>query len=242
MNLGCVLGKGGSVKGRSWLRGLLVAGALGVCPALAAAQQITVPHDTWRSTAPDGTSIDVTYFVAGFTAQETALINQAAAAWSSPATGAAVNLVSGGVGSNITLINSVVSVSGNSTTGILGNYLDGDPYRHIFGSISIFNSLSPWQYDSDPNNPMPVGMLDFYSTILREFGEALGLGFANLSDPNSVMDANLILGEAHRVLSPGDIAALTHLYGAPEPATFALFGLGLFGVGLTRRTRVDRRA
>jgi hypothetical protein len=235
------------------VRGLTLAAALLAVPALARAQdqQFAQPdtHHTWRSSAPDASFINVTYFIgAGFDAAQTALIQQAAAAWSYPATGAYVNLVEGGAGSDISLTQltfpffaDAVLTNTSTTTTPIGTAPDGHYLEQISDADITLVTLdgpspgSPW--NNDVNSPPGPGQWDFYSIILREFGLALGLG-TTLTDPASVMTPGTPgPGTFNHTLSQGDLQALQHMYGTPEPTTFALFGLGLLGVGLARRKR-----
>ena len=186
--------------------------------------------------------IDVTYFVDGtFTNAEHAVINQAAAVWSG--TYASVNLVEVGSAAaaaiDFTTTNLVPNTPALATRSITstagaGTYPDGiTPWRHITNAAITI--------DSNPQGPYFIGALpvpsnrfDYFSLVLREFGLGLGLGFAT-GDPNSVMDATLAQGEQHRSLSSLDIAALNTLYGTPEPATWALFAVGLLVLGVGRK-------
>jgi hypothetical protein len=201
-------------------------------------------------TSPGQSPIDVTYYIApgSFSPTEVTLIQQAAAIWSNPTvTGTSLVLVevTSPAGAQITLSSADLDdVTFNlaqrtlNTSPGAGTFPDGRPWRHIDSSIIVI--------DSDPPGPppyfigggnVPPSRYDFRSLILREFGIALGLGFTTAGDPNSVMDLNLALGEQHRVLSPGDITAAQTLYGAPEPATWALLGIGLAIVGGSRKLR-----
>jgi hypothetical protein len=185
--------------------------------------------------------VDVTYFVgSGFSNPERSLITQAATMWTNASLGQ-VRLVEvtspGDINfSSVNLNDATTNLATRTlTTGPgAGIYPDGTPWRQIT-SVSI-------QIDSDPPGPAPyytgngspAGRFNYLSLMLREFGIALGLGFAQ-SDPLSVMDSTLAPGEQHLTLSPADVAALNTLYGTPEPATGALFGVGLLALAALRR-------
>lgn len=241
-------------------------GILCLSPALAnaasAQQEYGLPpstHLTWRSSPPDGTSIDVTYFVtpvlspfppfvSPLPAPMAAAIASAASAWNGA--GALVQLVPvgslGAAGIDI-IANTVGFLPALGTPPFLAHspppaaapptYPDGDPWRQLTASLFFFDTTPalPWYFGP---GPAPPGMLDFYAYMLRQFGFALGLGAAT-TDTASVMRP-FGPGTVNRTLSPGDIAALQHIYGSPEPATWVLFGLGLAALGAARRKMLKR--
>jgi hypothetical protein len=192
-------------------------------------------------------TIDVTYYVdpGEFTATEHSLINQAAAIWSR-AGGASVRLVevfAPGAQIEFTqpnLNNNTTNLADRQVTSTpgLGTYPDGRPWRQITNAdIQIDRNLpatNPWYFNVGTFLPNEH---DYLTVLIREFGFGLGLGFAGAGDPNSVMDNNIQPGEMRRNLSTGDIAALQTLYGTPEPATWALFGVGLLTMGAAYRLR-----
>jgi len=224
----------------SALRAGLALAILCSIPALAQAQQqYGIPpgdYTTQRSTPPDGTRIDVTYVVfpsANLTPSMISAINTAANIWN--AAGANVQLVTTGAPSVIVFDSTGARIV--SSTGVLGQYPDGTDYHHINFAALPVDGTQVWH--TDPNTPALPGEIDLISYMLREFGFALGLG-VDLGglDPSSVM--SLLppgAGITNRTLSAGDIAALQTLYGAPEPATWALFGVGLAALGAAKKSR-----
>ncbi len=203
-------------------------------------------HFTWRSSPPDGTSIDVTYYVSPTIAADASLlagITAAANTWSSA--GAFVNLSYGGAtlappagaiyiddtsaGPGITGSTTVATVAGGADLG------DGHPWRRITDALISVNVNASWYYGADGN--APSGQFDFYAYMLQQFGFALGLGPAT-TDLASVMTQSFGSfpdGSVNASLSAGDVAALSHLYGSPEPATWMLFGIGLATLAAARR-------
>lgn len=207
---------------------------------------------TQRTTTPTPPgfvpTIDVTYFVdpTDFDATQHALINQAAAIWSQ-AGGASVRLVevfSPGAHIDFTqsnLNNNTFDLADRiiATTPGPGTYPDGTPWRRITNAdieIDAIPTGGPGNYYYNVG-VMGAGQFDYLSVLIREFGFALGLGFATAGDPNSVMDSDITAGEQNRTLTTADVAALQALYGTPEPATWALFGVGLLALGAATSSR-----
>jgi len=225
----------------------LAAALLCSVPALAEAQgqqQFGAPNEyvTQRSSPPNGSAIDVTYVTSGLSATWSAAVTQAAAIWN--AAGANVQLVTTAAPTTIT----INALSSGAPVGItittlpgVGTYPDGRNWNQITSAtIDFHDTLPGWQPDF--NAPLAGNERDLLSYLIREFGFALGLGVAGAGDPASVMTAgNPPNGVTSRVLSPGDIAALQSIYGAPEPETWALFGVGLLALGAASRSRRAKR-
>jgi hypothetical protein len=170
-----------------------------------------------------------------------ALITQAANVWNSA--GANVQLVTTGTATininsfSIPFLPLPGFSSPYNTTGVLGNYPDGTPFRQILNATMAVNSGLPTWYFGP--GTAPPGQFDFLAFMIQEFGHALGLGFVN--DPTSVMNVGPFglfqPGAAIQAPSAADIAALQILYGAPEPETWALFGVGLVALGALKKSR-----
>lgn len=232
---------------RRALQAGLVLGLLCSAPALLQAQQqygdpglYGNSYLTWRNTPPDGSSIDVTYYISPlFSPAMKAAILAAAATWN--AAGAKIQLVpwDGLTGTPEITINPVnlalpgfLGVTGLTTNGPVGAYPDSTPYYEITSASILINM-----------NPATLWTTyDLYSFMLTQFGLALGLGYANGTDPSSVMNQTLSPGQTYSGPSALDVAALQTLYGAPEPATWGLFGLGLLALGASWRYRRPTRA
>ena len=139
----------------------------------------------------------------------------------------AINGVSTGPPSAITV---------TSTLGV-GTYPDGRSWNHITSATLDFHDSNP-NWHTDPTTAPAGNERDVLSYLIRAFGFALGLGVAGVGDPASVMTAGVPNpGVTRRVLSAQDIAALQTIYGSPEPATWALFGIGVAALGVARRSR-----
>jgi hypothetical protein len=193
---------------------------------------------TWGAPPPNATIIDVTYFIApgaGFTANETSLIQKAANAWSTVGGGVRLVQVGTAAGANVNISFAAVGSYGQTTLTTVpgvGTYPNGDPWVRITGASAQFNSGFSWW---DGTGTISGGEHDFYSAALDLLGQSLGLGFAANTDGTSVMQktipANSVGNES---LSPSDIAAVQAIYGSPEPPTLALLGVGLLVIGLGR--------
>ena len=226
-----------------------------LCAASASAhaqqQQYGQPPNTyvtWGTNNPSQPIIDVTYFVGdpslvGNTAN---LIRQAAAAWNNA--GANVRLVEAtgpGAAATANIIfqigntgsTAVVAPTTMSTTPGAGTFPNGSNWVQINGQIVITASSLFLPFYWDGTGVQPPGTIDFHTVALQMTGFALGLGPAALGDPNSVMAQNFPLGPGLTAPTANDVLAVTAVYGSPEPATFALFGVGLAALGLGRKLR-----
>ncbi len=100
------------------------------------------------------------------------------------------------------------------TCGYYSLFHQVDGYSRIFEFDILLNSSGiPWS----GAGITPPGMYDVYSTMLHEFGHALGLGHSAV--PNVVMSATLGTGQQRRVPQPDDINGVWELYGTGVPAT-----------------------
>jgi hypothetical protein len=215
-------------------------------PAHAQQQQYGQPgtYVTWGTNTTGQNIIDVTYFVGGgMTATQANLIRQAAAAWNN--TGAFVHLVEVGssVGANAVFQIGAVPpgtlfISPNvPTTGVQPGLLNGSPWVQINGQavITLNSAIMPLVWDG--STPQPALYWDFNTLALQMVGYALGLGPAFAGDPNSVMNPTVPFNTGFTAPTPADAASLLAVYGSPEPATFALFGVGLAALGFSRKFR-----
>jgi hypothetical protein len=215
--------------------------------AFAQQQQFGQPPNTYVTwgTNNRNTVVDVTYFIgAGFTANNVNLITSAATQWSQ--TGANIRLVevaSAGL-ANITFTMANLGNTGhlsNVTTGARvtvsqGGTLNGNPWAMIQSQENItINSFYPWWDGTGPQG----ARYDFQAELLDVMGYGIGLGFVNAGTQlTSVMQPTFTPGvPGNHSLSPADIASVQAIYGAPEPTTLALFGVGLSLVGLSRHRR-----
>lgn len=226
------------------IRALLAAAVVCAAPALAEAQsqqygQPPSTYTTWGDNNIGTQYIDVTYFIGGgFTANQENLLRSAAAAWNG--SGAAVRIAEVfAPGADVDFSRALVpgfqlaDVNITTVPGA-GTYPNGDPWAQIQpgATIIVNNGIASWD---------GVGAqagIDFEALALNLFGQALGLGLAS-GDPTSVMqpDANYsFVAPGNQSLSPSDIAAIQAVYGTPEPATLALFGVGLLVLAFTKRS------
>lgn len=203
---------------------------------------------TWGSNNLGQATIDVTYFVgdASLSANQANLIRQAAAAWNNA--GANVRLVEVTGPGAATTANVVFQIGNTGSTAVVApttlnttpgaGTLNGQSWVQINGQVVITASslFLPFYWDGSPAL-QPPGTIDFHTVALQMTGFAIGLGPAALGDSNSVMAQNFPLGPGLTAPTANDVLAVTAVYGSPEPATFALFGIGLAALGLGRKFR-----
>jgi streptogramin lyase len=148
-------------------------------------------------------------------------------------------------GKAVAEINPVTGAIITTTTGL--NSLDGltyDPYSGLLYASSLFGNLV---YSIDPNNLANVQIATGTGIVPGPDGiTADGIGnifiASSASDGDShVYQLNLISHAlTQNAFVPGldDLAPASGLGSIPEPSTFALAGLGVFGLGFTRRRSV----
>ncbi|MBL8061267.1 MAG: matrixin family metalloprotease [Chthonomonas sp.] len=106
------------------------------------------------------------------------------------------------------------------------------PGGTIRGDVHM-NASKAWV--SDPHDPDDGGPYDLQTVLTHEIGHALGLGHSTVT--GALMDEEYVGG--HRFLAEDDILGIQHIYGmpVPEPASFAVFGLGLAAIARRRRSK-----
>jgi hypothetical protein len=230
----------------------LTVAALAATPAVALAQSQqygqTSPQNTyvtWGDNTPTNTVLDVTYFInPGFTTNQINLIHAAANAWSTNAIHMGVNLVIASsaatadiVWNNVPLAGFQLSQNTFNTTAQPGTFPNGSPWVQLTSVTLNVNSVAPWWDGTGPQ----FFQLDFASYVATLTGRALGLGTATLgTDLPSIMLPDSAYGFGFTfpdTPTATDIAALSAVYGTPEPSTLALFGIGLAAFGLSRLYR-----
>jgi hypothetical protein len=210
-------------------------------------------YATWGSQPPatPAQRIDLYYFIGpSVSGAETALIQQAAAAWSS--VGGGVNLIQspdtishpisvfvnaanlGATPGTVTPL-----VVGTTLSGPMpGTYPDGRNWYQINGPLTItVNDVFPF-WDGTGVPPGGFFSIDQQAVALDLWGRALGL--APTGGAGSVMqpDSNFLFSvPGNHALSPQDITAVQAVYGTPEPTTLALLGIGLAVLGVSKKFR-----
>lgn len=230
----------------------MAAAMLFAAPALVhAQQQFGQPpntYTTWGTNNNNG-RIDVTYFIgSGLNPMQANLIRQAAATWSN--SGSYVNLVEVGAPGNVNFSSSnlgfftLSSVTMGTVTPQVGTFPDGNPWAQITGPVTVqVNDLSAFggalsYWDGNGVLAPTPPQIDFQALALDLVGRAIGLGIS--VDPASVMQPDgsfSLTNPGNHTLAPSDLAAINAVYGSPEPATFALFGIGLAVIGFSRKLR-----
>ena len=129
---------------------------------------------------------------------------------------------------------------GSGPGGVLG--LGGGFFTHANPNIHSITAGVAWQdfaetWDTTIANGNPAGTFDYFTVVTQEIGHALGLGHTDNSPGLDIMDGFYSVEQTG--LSAIDVAHIQSVYGrVPEPATLAVFGMGLAGLGFMRRRRL----
>ncbi len=129
--------------------------------------------------------------------------------------------------------NAINSINGYFRAGQLGSSLDYYNISSVFGQFGLSGTLTPTSFSGDQfsiySNPA-LGLRAGYTS-----GESIT---GMLSFAGSIASLSLIEG-TYSIILPNDsiILNIGAVQSVPEPGTLALFGLGLFGMGLMRRRK-----
>lgn len=176
-----------------------------------------------------------TFMPSGFEAQIQAAFN----AWSAVANLTFVQVVDNGVAFNAAGTNADIRISGHTFDGASGTLAHG-----FFPPANGATAAGDIHFDTAENwvTSFGAGGIDIFQVMAHELGHSLGLDHSTV--PGSLM--NPFYSEAFSGPQADDIAGMQALYGAPaarlpEPASIALVGLSLLGLGVQRRMAWRRR-
>lgn len=115
--------------------------------------------------------------------------------------------------------------------------LGGGVFTHSNPSVHSITSGVAWQdfkesWDTTIGNGNPSGTFDYFTVVAQEIGHALGLGHTDNTGTTNIMNGSYSVEQTG--LSQNDIRHMQSIYGfnaaagpaVPEPATWAIFGIG----------------
>jgi len=166
-----------------------------------------------------------------------AAVDASFAAWAAVADLTFVHVaVDNGVAFNAPGTNADIRLGGHAFDGAFGVLAHGY-YPPVNGDTAAgdihFDTAETWKTTWGGSG------FNIYQVLTHELGHALGLDHTGVAD--SLM--NPYYTEAFHGPQADDIAGMQYIYGVavvPEPSTWALFGLGLAGLALSRRRIVKQ--
>lgn len=160
-----------------------------------------------------------------------AAVNAAFAAWAAVADLTFVQVADGGEAFNAPGTSGDIRLGGHVFDGPSGVLAHG-----YYPPVNGDTAAGDIHFDQDENWKLGWGGPGFniYQVLTHELGHALGLNHSAV--PNSLM--NPYYTETFQGPQADDIAGMQYIYGVavvPEPSTWALFGLGIAALALSRK-------